>query len=191
MICVAIILDRCNEVKTNYLDFADELKHRQDGLRCVLDVDLFFYDYTPKNIDEFKLIPLDAFTCKRTIIGNRGTNIGLETTFGLTKDDFIDMEFQEVELQEKHKVKLKGLLISSNNPYFDIVNALAKHFDFVGADNTNSFILDESELSEIKLVPFNLKYVDYHFIVSAIEQEMQVDEYDGIMEQLYCSDCAL
>ena len=86
---------------------------------------------------------------------------------------------------------MKGLLISSNNHYFDIVNALAKHLDFVDADNTNSFILDECELSEIKLVPFNLKYADYRFIISDIEDEMNVDEYDGIVEQLYCSDFAL
>ena len=188
---MAIILDRCNDIKTSYFDFADELKRRKDGLRCVLDIDLFFYDYTPTRIDEFKLIPLDEFTCKRTIVGNRGTSIGIETTFGLTKDDFIDMEFQEVELQEKHKSKIKGLLISSSNHYFDIVNALAKHLDFVGADNDNSFILDESELSKIKLVPFKLKYADYKFIVSDIEDELNVDEYDGIMEQLYCSDFAL
>ena len=71
------------------------------------------------------------------------------------------------------------------------MNALAKDFEFVGADNDNSFILDESELSEIKLVPFNLKYADYHFIVEDIEDEMHVDEYDGIVEQLYCSDFAL
>lgn len=187
---MAIILDRCNDIKTNYHDFIDELKHKHDGLRCVLDIDLFFYDYTPTRVDEFKLIPLDKFTCKRTIVGNHGTNIDIETTFGVTKDDFIDMEFQEVELQEKHKSKIKGLLISSNNPYFDIVNALAIHLNFVDVGNTNSFILDESELSDIKLIPFNLKYEDYKLIISDIEDEMNVDEYDGIVEQLYCSDCA-
>lgn len=187
---MAIVLDRCNDIKTNYFDFVDELKHKKDGLRCVLDIDLFFYDYTPTGFDEFKLIPLDEFTCKRTIVGNRGTHIGIETTFGLTKDDFIDMDFKEVELSEKNKSKMKGLLISSSNHYFDIVNALAKHLDFVGADNTNSFILDECELSGIKLVPFKLKYADYRFIISDIEDEMNVDEYDGIVEQLYCSDFA-
>lgn len=187
---MAIVLDRCNDIKTDYHDFVDRLKHRHDGLRCVLDIDLFYYDYTPTRVDELKLIPLDEFTCKRTIVGIHGTNIGIETKFGLTRDDFIDMDFQEVELQEKHKSKLKGLLISSSNPYFEIVNALAKHLSFVGADNDNSFILDESELSEIKLVPFKLKYVN-KLVISDIEDEMHVDEYDGIMEQLYCSDIAL
>lgn len=188
---MAIVLDRSNEIKTNHMDFKSELEHYQDGLRCCFDIDLLFHEYSKTMIGEFKLIPLDKFSCKRTIVGTGGTRIGIETTFGLTRDDFIDMEFQEVELTEKHHATFKGLLISSSNPYFDIVNALAKDFEFVGADNDNSFILDESELSEIKLVPFNLKYADYHFIVEDIEDEMHVDEYDGIVEQLYCSDFAL
>ena len=101
------------------------------------------------------------------------------------------MEFQEVELQEKNKLSMKGLLISRNNHYFSIVNVLANHFGFVSAENDFSFILDETELDKIKLVPFKLRYVDNHLVISDIEDEMQVDEYDGIVEQLYCSDFAL
>ena len=42
----------------------------------------------------------------------------------------------------------------------------------------------------MKLVPFKLKFVDTDFVISDIEQEMVTDEYDGIVEQLYCSDYA-
>lgn len=185
---MAIILDSWNEIKTNHIDFVDRLKHRQDGLRCCFDIDLIFQEYSKTMIGDFKLIPLDEFTCKRTIVGINGTNIGIETTFGLTNDDFIDMEFQEVELNQKNYAGLKGLLISSSNHYFDIVNALAKHFGFVDNDNTNSFILDETELDSLKLVPFKLKYSVHSFIVEDIEDEMNADEYDGIVEQLYCSE---
>ena len=187
---MAIVLDGYNEIKTSYYDFVNELKHYQNGLRCCLDIDLIFYEYSKTHIDDFKLIPLDKFTCKRSIVGTGGTSIGVETSFGITKDDFINTGFQEVELQEKHKLTMKGLLISRANNYFSIVNSLAIHFGFVGADNDNSFVLDESELSEMKLVPFKLKFVDTDFVISDIEQEMVTDEYDGIVEQLYCSDYA-
>lgn len=187
---MAIVLDNYNEIKTNHHDFIDKLKYRKDGLRCCFDIDLIFQDYSKTMIGDFKLIPLDEFTCKRTIVGAGGTNIGIETTFGITNDDFIDMEFQEVELNQKNYAGMKGLLISSSNHYYDIVNALAKHFGFVNGDNTNSFILDEIELDRLKLVPFNLKYSVHSFIVEDIEDEMNVDEYDGIVEQLYCSEFA-
>lgn len=190
MIFVAIILDKHNEVKTNYLDFSHELKHHKDGIRCCFDVDLIVHEYSRTSIGDFKLIPLDEFKCKRTIVGIGGTRISVETSFGLTRDDFIEMNFQEVDLQEKNKFSCTGLLISKNNPYYLIVNALAKHFDFVDADNDNSFVLDGDELSTINLVPFNLKY-DFNFVVSDIEKEMHTDEYDGIVEQLYCSDFSL
>lgn len=185
---MAIVLDKHNEIKTTYKNFIVSLCCLDNGLRCCLDTDLIFNE---SGIGDFKLVPLDNFSCKRTIVGTHGTKIGIESKFGLTKDDFIDMEFQEVELQEKHKVATDGLLISRTNSYFGIVNALAEHFGFVGADNDSSFVINESELSKIKLVPFNLKFVDNHFVVSGIEDEMNVDEYDGIVEQLYCSDYAL
>lgn len=188
---MAIILDKHNEVKTHYVDFIQQLEHLHDGLRCVLDIDLMFYEYNKTMIDDFKLIPLDEFTCKRTIVGTHGTRIDIDAHFGLTKDDFIYTGFQEVELKEKHKLTLKGLLISRTNPYFRIVNELAKHFEFVDADNDSSFVLDESELDEIKLVPFKLRYVDNHFVVSHVEQEMPTSEYDNIVEDLYCEDFAL
>jgi hypothetical protein len=188
---MAIVLDRCNEVKTHHFDFKEQLEKNKDGIRCVLDIDLMFHEYSKTMIGEFKLVPLDEFRCKRTIVGNRGTKVDIDAHFGLTKDDFIDMDFQEVELRREHYATIKGLLISNRNPYYDIVNALAKHFEFVGADNRNSFVLDESELDEIKLVPFKLRYSDNHFIVADVEDEMPTSEFDAIVDEMYCEDFAL
>lgn len=188
---MAIILDKSNEVKTHHFDFKDALSHCEDGIRCCLDIDLIFHEYSTTMIDDFKLIPLDDFKCKRTIVGTGGLNVEIESKFGLTKDDFIETGFQEVEVKKERFASMKGLLISRSNPYFEIINALAIDFEFVGANNDNSFVLDECELSEIKLVPFNLKYADYHFIVSDIESEMPTSEYDKIVDDLYCEDFAL
>lgn len=187
---MAIILDKYNEVKTHYLDFIDALKQCNDGLRCCFNIDLIVYDYTPTRIDDLKLIPLDKFTCKRTIVGTKGTRINLESCFGLVKDDFITIDLNVVEL-EQDKYKMKGLLVTRTNPYFDVLNQIAKHFNFVDADNDNSFVLDESELSEIQLVPFKLRYVDNHFFVSDVEQEMATSEFDSIVDSMFCSDFAL
>lgn len=191
MIFVVIVLDNYNDVKTNYIDFIDALKHYKDGIRCCLDIEMIVYDYTPTNIDDFKIIPLDSFTCKRTIVGIGGTNINIESSFGLTKDDFLYTGFKEVELDKKHYAKMKGLLISNSNPYFSIINQLCIELDMVSADNTNTFVLDECDLSELQLIPFNLKYTDGGFVVSGVEQELPTSEYDSIVDNLYCEDYAL
>lgn len=187
---VAIVLDRHNEVKTSYFDFIDGLKQRNNGLRCCFDIDLIVYNYTPTHVDDLKLIPLDEFTCKRTIVGTHGTRINLESCFGLVKDDFITIDLNVVEL-EQNKYRMKGLLVTRTNPYFDIINQVANHFGFVDADNDRSFVLDESELSEIQLVPFKLSYVDNHFFVSDFEDEMPTSEFDAIVDSMFCSDFAL
>ncbi len=190
MIFVAIVLDKYNEVKTHYFDFIDALKQCNDGLRCCFNIDMIVYEYTPTRIDDLQLIPLEDFTCKRTIVGAHGTRINLESCFGLVKDDFITIDLNVVEL-EQNKYRMKGLLVTRTNPYFDIINQVAKHFDFVDADNDRSFVLDESELSEIQLVPFKLKYVDNNFFVSDVENEMATSEFDAIVDSMFCSDFAL
>lgn len=179
---MAIVLDKHNEVKTHYLDFIDALKYKDDGLRCCFDVDMIVHEYSPTHIDDLKLVPLEDFKCKRTIVGTGGTNINLESSFGLCDDDFITMNFKVVELVQ-NRYKMKGLLIPSSDSYFEIVLALARHFGFVDGDN--SFILDESELSEINLVPFKLKYEDNAFIVFDIEKEMETSEFDSIVDRMY------
>ena len=187
---MAIILDKYNEVKTHYLDFADSIQNMDDGLRCVLDIELDFYDNRQTSIGEFKLIPLDKINCGRTIVGDGGTNIDMFASFGLVREDFIDIECHPVDLKEKNRLTLVGLLFSKNNPYFAIINALAKHFNHVDADNENSFVLDEAELSEINHVPFKLKYED-DFVVCDVENEIPIKEYENIMDELYCEDYGL
>lgn len=188
---MAILLDSCNEVKTKYCDFVDRLKNLDTGLRCCLDVDLLVYEYAPVSIGEIKLVPLESFSCKRTIVGSNGTNIGIDSPFGLVKKDFIDIDCVEVDVMENGKRKLTGALISYTNDYFEIFNQLANHFNFIASDNGNSFVLDEAEISELKLVPFNLKYTDNHFVVSNIENEMDTSEYDAIVDGMYCCDYAI
>ena len=184
---MAITLDNSNEIKTDYYDFVDALKNLDDGLRCCIDIDMLVYEYTSTSIDEIKLVSLEYFTCKRTIIGSNGTNIGIESSFGITDDDFIKVDINHVEVVEKDKYKLSGVLIPVGNPYFEILNQLAQYFDMVKKDNENSFVLDETDLDIIKLVPFTLKYKD-GFIVSNIEQEMATREFDELMDKRY-SNC--
>lgn len=185
---MAITLDNLNEIKTNYYDFVDALKKLDNGLRCCFDIDMLVYEYTPTSINEIKLVPLDEFRCKRTIVGVNGTNIGIESSFGITDDDFINVDVNHVEVVEKDKYKLSGVLIPTGNHYFGILNQLAQYFDMVKKDNENSFVLDESDLSVIKLVPFTLKFEKDAFIVSDIEQEMKTSEFDELIDKRY-SNC--
>ena len=185
---MAIVLDSYNQLKTKYCDFVDRLKQLDDGLRCCLDVDMLVYEYAPITISDIKLVPLESFSCQRTIVGSNGTNIDIDAPFGLVKEDFIEIDCVEVGVVEKHKRKLTGVLISNTNDYFEIFNQLAKHFGYIPSDNGNSFVLDEAEISELKIVPFNLKYVDNQFVVSNIEKEMDTSEYDAIVDRMYCCD---
>ena len=58
----------------------------------------------------------------------------------------------------------------------------------VSADNRNSFVLDESDLDELKLVPFTLKCKNNKLIVSDIEKEMATSEFDAIIDGMYCQE---
>lgn len=188
---MAIILDRNNKIKTNHNDFKNALLNTENGLRCCFNIDMITYEYTPTHLDCLKLIPLEDFSCKRTIVGNNNTRINIESCFGIFQDDFITIDLKVVELEENKHLS-KGLLVNKSNPYYEIINAIAKHFDFVKPDNNNSFILDESELSEIQLVPFRLRYnTGVGFNVGEIESEMNTSEYDAIVESMYCSEYGL
>lgn len=187
---MAIILDKHNEIKTNHQDFIHALEKMDNGLRCCFNLDMIVYEYTPTHVDDFQLIPLEKFSCKRTIIGNHNTKVNVESCFGLTKDDFITIDLHVVDLEENKQI-WKGLLVNRTNPYFEIINSLAIHFGFVDDFNDKSFVLDESELSEIQLVPFRLKYVNNHFVVLDIEKEMATSEYDNIVDGMYCSEYTL
>lgn len=185
---MAITLDDYNTIETNFADFSDALARCQDGLRCCLDVDMFVYEYTPTRINELRLVPLEDFKCKRTIVGTNGTRITIESHFGLTKEDFIDINVKEVDLMEKDQYRLTGVLIPSYNPYFDVLNQIAQYFEMVSAENRNSFVLDESDLDVLKLVPFTLKSKNNKLIVSDIEKEMATKEFDSIIDSMYCQE---
>lgn len=189
---MAIVLDLVNDVETDYQDFVDALQE-SDGLRCCLDVDMVrITEYMPTIIKDIQLIPLEKFSCKRTIKGFNGTDIVIDSSFGLTNHDFISFEFKDVGLIEKDKYKSHGLLISSDNLYYEIIAELSKYFKFINQeDSGNSFILDESELSKLNLVPFKLEFHDNDFYVTNIENEMAPSEYDSIVDSMFCSDCAL
>lgn len=189
---MAIVLDLINDVKTNFIDFVESLEQYQDGIRCCLDVDFIVFNKHTNQIKDIVLVPLSDFTCNRTITGCKDTEITVETTFGLIQKDFIKFGFKEVTITESDGYKSLGLLISSDNPYYEIVESLSKHFNFItNDDNGHSFILTESDLSKINLVPFNLKYHDSDFYVDNIESEMATSEFDAIIDSMYCSDYAL
>ena len=189
---MAIVLDLVNDVETDYEDFVEALQEC-GGIRCCLDVDMVkITEYLPTMIKDIQLIPLEKFSCKRTIKGFNGTDIVVDSSFGLTNKDFISFEFKEVGLIEKDKHKSYGLLISCDNIYYEIIYELSKYFKFISQeDNGNSFILDESELSKLSLVPFKLDYHDNDFYVTNVETEMLPCEYDAIVDSMFCSDCAL
>lgn len=185
---MAITLDNYNNIETNCHDFGDALARYQDGIRCCFDVDMFTYEYTPTRIDEVRLVPLEDFKCKRTIVGTDGTRITIESNFGLTDDDFIDINVKSVDLMEKDHYRFSGVLIPRHNYYFGVLNQLAQYFEMVTADNTNTFVLDESDLDVLKLVPFTLKCKNGELIISDIEKEMATKEFDAIMDSMYCQE---
>ena len=189
---MVIVLDLINDVETTYGDFVESLEECEDGIRCCLDVDFLLFKKHTTAIKDIRLIPLDNFSCKRTIIGCNGTKINVESTFGLIRNDFISFGLKEVTIIEDDEYKGLGLLVSSDNLYYEIVLGLCKHFNFIkGADFEHSFILNESEISKLNLIPFNLTYHDGSFWVDSIESEMETSEYDAIVDNLYCSDYAL
>ena len=189
---MAIVLDIINDVETNYQDFVDSLEKCKNGIRCCLDVDFILFSKHTNAIKDIRLIPLEDFSCNRTISGCGGTKVNIETTFGLIKNDFIGFGLKEVTIIEDDGYKSLGLLISSDNPYYSIVEDLSEHFGFIeNKDFEHSFILNESELSKLNLTPFNLTYHDGSFWISDIESEMKASEYDAIIDGMYCCDYAI
>ena len=75
-----------------------------------------------------------------------------------------------------------------SNGYFGVLNQLAQHFEMVTAKNINSFVLDESDLDVLKLVPFTLKCKNNELIISDIEDELATKEFDAIMDSMYCQE---
>ena len=77
----------------------------------------------------------------------------INSKFGLFERDFINVDAPQIEIIES-EYKEHGVIISKYNPYFDIVNCFAKHFNCVSANNDKTFILSNSELMKFALIPF-------------------------------------
>ena len=77
----------------------------------------------------------------------------INSKFGLFERDFINVDVPHIEIIES-KYKEHGVIISKYNPYFNIVNGFAKHFDCVSVNNEKAFILSNSELMKFALIPF-------------------------------------
>lgn len=191
---MAILLNFRNEIKTDYLDFCNEIKNN-DGLRCCLDIQdvtnylSHFNNGLSLNV---KLIPLEPISCKRIIVGNDGNKINVKTNFGIIQEDYIKIKLNMVEIEHKDNYTMYGLLISRTNDYFNIFNQLAIHFNiFNKNDDESSFILDNAELEQINHVPFTLNYEDYELNISDVETALRKQEYSDLVDELYCSEYGL
>lgn len=185
---MAIVIEKFAEIETPYYNLQESLK-KTDGIRCCFDFGLMNKDFE-KRCDRFSLVPLEDFACDRIIKYRNGESVKIRSNFGLCKNDFINIDVQHVELAVNGNYIEHGVVISRNNPYYQIVNQMAKDYGFVKGDNDKSFIIGNSELMELALVPFKLKVADDEFVVYDIEDSMNAMEFDNIVDS-FASDCAL
>ena len=87
--------------------------------------------------------------------------------------------------------KEHGIIVSNWNNYFEIINALAKHFKIINDDNEKSFILSNSELMNFALVPFTLKVDGNDIVLEKVEKEMATSEFDAFIETFVVNDVGL
>ena len=184
MILVAIILDKYVDIETNAHDLNDALT-KQGATRFCFDFGFLNRDFERTNFP-FALVPLDKqFKCKRTLVYGNGKRalkkIEINSKFGLFEDDFINVDVPHIEINESN-YKEHGIIVSNWNNYFEIINALAKHFKIINDDNEKSFILSNSELMNFALVPFTLSSDRIHFIVDNVEDQMEYKEFDAFIE---------
>ena len=169
---MAILLESFVDVKTKAHDLIQALQ-KQGTTRFCFDLGLLANDCT-RTYFPFALVPLaEDFTCKRTLVYGDGKKVSINATFGLFRDDFINLEVPHVEILESDYVDF-GVIISKYNRYFSIVNALAIYFGYVDAENDKSFILSNSELMKFALVPFTLETDGVDFIIGAVEDELAI-----------------
>lgn len=178
---MGMILKNFNTIKTNPVDLHDALTRQKDSKFC-FDFGLLNREYDVFNFP-FRLVPLDTdFKCERTLIYDDNKEVKILSKFGLFDGDFINIDAPRIEIKEFNYVE-EGVIIFKDNPYFEIVNAIAKHFNLIDKKNGQSFILTNDELAKFSLTPFKLedKYMK-HFEVSDIEDMIEFDEYDHFME---------
>lgn len=186
---LAIILDDYIDIKTSYFDFKQALK-MQGATRFCFDFGIMNKDST-KTYFPFALVPLNKeFTCERTLVYGNGKKVQINSTFGMFDDDFINIKVPHIEINESN-FKDHGIIVSNWNNYFDIINALAKHFRFVSDDNDKSFILSNSELMNFALVPFTLKVDGNDIVLENVEKEMATSEFDAFIDSFVVNDSLL
>lgn len=186
---MAIIIEKYAEIETPYYNLKESLA-RTGAKRFCFDFGLMNKDFE-KRCDRFSLVPLEDFACERIIKYRNGESVTLQSQFGLFRNDFINVDVQHVELAMLGHYIEHGVVISRNNPYYSIVNQMAKEYGFVSGVNDKSFIIGNSELMELALVPFKLKVNDRNdFVVFDVEDTMKEVEFDRIVDS-YASKCAI
>lgn len=188
MVKMALVVEKYTKIETPFYNLKDSLE-RTGAIRFCFDFGLMNKDFE-KRCDRFSIVPLEDFSCERTIKYSDGESVTIKSQFGLFKDDFINVDVQHVELAVLGNYIEHGVVISRMNPYYSIVNQLAMEYGFVRKTNDKSFIIGNSELMELALVPFKLKVEDGEFVVFDVEDTMNTLEFDRIVDS-YASDCAL
>ena len=180
---MSIILNNFNNVRTEASDFHDALNRQKDSRFC-FDFGLLNREYDVFEFP-FRLVPLDTdFKCKRTLVYDDNKEVRIWSKFGLFDGDFINMDVPHIEINE-FKYTDDGVIIFKNNPYFEIVNSIAKHFNCIDENNKQSFILTNNELAKFSLIPFKLNdQYRKSFKVSDFENKLEYDEYDQFIEYM-------
>lgn len=186
---MAIIIEKYAEIETPFYNLKESLA-KTGAVRFCFDFGLMNTNFE-KRCERFSLVPLEDFECERIIKYRNGESVTLKSQFGLFKHDFINVDVQHVELAMLGHYIEHGVVISRKNPYYSIVNQLASKYGFVSSVNDKSFIIGNSELMELALVPFKLKLnAKNDFVVFDVEDGMPTTEFDKIVDS-YSSDCAL
>ena len=184
---MSILLNDFIEIETTPYDLEQALTTQRGTSFCLdfcrLNIDEDAFDYA------MYLVPLEVgFECKRTLIYNNGERIGITSKFGLYDYDFLDIGVPQVKIESKYNEY--GVIISKNNPYYDIYNKFAKQFRYVDMDNKESFVLTNSELMEFALIPFelhprvNVVTGEDGFDVKGFGDKISLDEYGEMLEDM-------
>lgn len=186
---VAIMLDDYMDIRTSFFDFKQALK-KQGETRFCFDFGLMNHDFT-KTYFNFSLVPLKKeFLCERTLVYGDGKKVQINSTFGMFDNDFINIDVPHIEINEPN-FKEHGIIVSNWNNYFDIINALAIHFNMIDDDNEKSFILSNSELMNFALVPFTLKVDGNDIVLENVEKEMATSEFDAFIDSFVVNESFL
>ena len=187
---MATLLRGISEMDTCITDFQDELnkaKYYNKGLECV-----FAFAENGK----LKLVPLQEFKCKRMIptLHYDVEDLELYSSFGVTgEDDFLQFKLSTCEFYNNTDGDYQeGYIISKNDDLYNIFADLCESKGFI-KDRVvqHSFVLHDTELNDLILVPFKLQYLNGKFIVTNIKDKITYKEYNDRLNELYTMDCQL